>query len=113
MSRAKRRAGWLDRYRSGAGPGVSAPLAAFPPTIRLHIGELALHGFPRLSRHDVADGVSAELTGLIAVDGLPAHLRAASRAYRLRGTPITLAPGAPAGVVGNQIARSVFGGRAR
>jgi hypothetical protein len=113
MSRAQRRAAWLDQHRSGAGPAVSAPLAASPPAVRLHIGELALHGFPRLSRHDVAEAVSAELTGLIAVDGLPAHLRTASRTYRLRGTPITLARRAPAAVVGNQIARSVFGGRAR
>jgi hypothetical protein len=113
MSRAQRRAAWLDQHRSGAGPGIPAPAAPSPAIVRLHIGELALRGFPRLSRHDVADAVSAELTGLIAVEGLPAHLRAPSRTRWLRGMPVTLARGAPPAVVGSQIARSIFGGRGR
>ena len=109
MSRAQSRAAWLDRHRSGAGPAASGPITLSRPVVRLHIGELALHGLPPLSRHDIAEAVGAELTSLIAADGLPARLHEAGRTDRLRGTRIRLARGAPAAVVGSQIARSVLG----
>ncbi len=116
MNRAQRRAAWLDQHRSQAGPAMAAPAPPSHPSrpaVRLHIGELALHGMSPLSRRDVADAVSAELTSLIAAEGLPAQLRAAGRTDRLRGTRIRLDPGARAAVVGSQIASSVFRGHGR
>ena len=108
MSRAQSRAAWLDRHRSGTGPAAPVVVPS-RPVVRLHIGELALHGLPPLSRHDIAEAVGAELTSLIAAEGLPARLREAGRTDRLRGTRIRLARGAPAAVVGSRIARSVLG----
>jgi hypothetical protein len=113
MSRAQRRAAWLGRHRTAAGPAAPAPTVRSRPAVRLHIGELALHGLPPLSRHDVAEAVRAELTGLIAAEGLPAQLLAAGRTERLRGTPITLPRDGQAGAAGSRIARSVFGGSGR
>jgi len=113
MSRAQRRAAWLGRHRTAAGPAASAPVAHVRPAIRLHIGELALHGLPPLPRHDVAEAVRTELTSLIAAEGLPAHLRDAGRTDRVRGTPITLPRGGQGAAAGSRIARSVFGGSGR
>lgn len=116
MNRAQRRAAWLDQHRSRAGPAVTVPAPPSRPSrpaVRLHIGELALHGMSPLSRRDLGDAVKAELSSLIVAEGLPAQLRAAGRTDRLRGTRIRLHPGDRAAVVGSQIARSVFRGHGR
>jgi hypothetical protein len=113
MNRAERRAAWLDRYRSSGSTALSVLAAPDVGPVDLHIGEIMLHGLPRLHRHDVADAVRSELTHLITTAGLPAHLRTAGRTDRLHGGPITMARGGPATAVGRQIAGAVFGGRGR
>jgi hypothetical protein len=113
MSRAQRRAAWLGRHRMADRPAAPGPAARSRPAVRLHIGELGLHGLPPLSRHDVAEAVCAELTGLIAAEGLPAQLLAAGGTERLRGVPITLSRDGQARAAGSRIARSVFGGSGR
>lgn len=111
MSRAERRAAWLDRHRSSPSRPVHGALPAGPaqPDIALHIGELALHGLPPLRRHDVADAVRAELTRLITNDGIPRRLRAPGRAAHLAGGTIMVAPGAGATMIARQVAGAILG----
>jgi hypothetical protein len=110
MNRARRRADWLQRH--GSAPAGAPPAPAIPgvAAVQLHIGEISLNGLPRLSRHDLADAVSAELTSLITTAGLPPALRAAGRTERLGGQTITVARGGQAATVGRQIAGAIFGG---
>jgi hypothetical protein len=113
MNRARRRADWLDRYRSAPAGATPAPAVPGVAAVDLHIGEITLRGLPWLSRRDLADAVRAELTSLITTAGLPAPLRTAGRTDRLHGRPITVARGGQATAVGRQIAGAVFGGRGR
>jgi hypothetical protein len=113
MSRARRRADWLHRHRSAPAGATPAPAIPGVAAVHLHIGEISLQGLPRLSRHDLADAVSAELTSLIAGAGLPPPLRAAGRTERLAGQTITVARGGQAATVGRQVAGAIFGGGGR
>jgi hypothetical protein len=112
VSRARRRADWLERHRAAGRPaGDTGPAGtAGGAVVRLHIGEITLHGLPRLSRHDLAAAAQAELTTLLTTAGLPHPLRTAGRADRLAARPISVAHGAPAAVVGRQIAGAVLWG---
>jgi hypothetical protein len=80
-----------------------------PPSIQLHIGELVLHGFAPADRHHIADAVQAELTRLFAEQGVSSALRQGGEAGRLRAEPISITPAMPAGAIGTQVARSVYG----
>lgn len=79
------------------------------PAIQLHIDELVLHGFAPADRLQIADAVQAELTRLFAEQGASSALRQGGEAGRLQAEPISVTPAMPAGAIGTQVARSVYG----
>lgn len=83
------------------------------PHIDLHIDRLVLHGFEHLDRATLGAAVEAELTRLFAEHGTSATLHEGSRIPRIDGGSFSAAPGATAGTLGVQIARSVYGGMNR
>jgi hypothetical protein len=88
---------------------LQAP-ALLAPDIRFEIGEIVLHGLPRLNRYDLAEGVHAELTQSLLTHGLPSHFRGLDRVNRVDGRQITFDGGARPGQVGQQIAGAILGG---
>jgi hypothetical protein len=113
MNRAEQRAAWRARHRYGS-PARPVPAAASPvPDINFEIGEIALHGLPRLNRLDLAEGVHAELTRSLQADGLPPHFRGLDRVNRVDGGRIAIEPAARPASVGRQIAGAILRGPAR
>jgi hypothetical protein len=82
------------------------------PDIRFEIGEIVLHGLPRLNRHDVAEGVHAALTQSFLTDGLPSHFEALNRVSTVHGGEIAVGQGARPAAVGRQIAGAILGASA-
>ncbi len=78
--------------------------------IKLHIENLVLHDVPVADRAAVGVAMQQELTRLLAEYGLPSPLAPGSTARELNARSIIFPAGAPAGVIGRQIAQSVFGG---
>lgn len=109
MNRAEQRAAWQARHRgASAAPPIPAPEPS-APDIRLEIGEIVLHGLPRLNRHDVAEGVHAALTESLVSDGLPSHFARLNRVSQLPGGRISVGQGARPAAVGRQIAGAILG----
>ncbi len=79
------------------------------PSIRVEIGELVLHGFAPSDRYSIAEAVQCELTRLFAEQGASEALRQGGTADRLRADAIHVTPSMPAGAIGTQVARSVYG----
>ena len=113
MNRAERRGQWLEHYRGMPNPVELAPFEEAPARIDFRIGEIVLHGLPRLNRHDLSETVQAELTRSLAADGLPQHIRGLDRVDRVDGGQITIDGGAKTGLVGQQIAGAILGGVGR
>lgn len=80
-----------------------------PRAIEVHIEELVLHGFPRSSRWDIADGMERELRTLLAEQGLPATWQASPDTISAETLP--LGTQARLATTGAQIARAAFGGK--
>jgi hypothetical protein len=114
VNRNQRRAGWFARYRGQPAPVPDTP-AGTPSgaPLSVHINEIVLWSLPRVARHDVADAIRAELTGLIAAGGLPASWGGTGRTEALRAGPVRLARTGTGAAVGRQIAGAVYGGRGR
>jgi len=87
---------------------MTAPVPS-APDIRFEIGEIVLHGLPRLNRHDVAEGVRATLTQSLVTDGLPAHFAGLNRVRQVQGGRISVGLGARPAAVGRQIAGAILG----
>ncbi len=79
------------------------------PSIRVEIGELVLHGFAPSDRYSIAEAVQNELTRLFAEQGASDALQQGGTADRLRADAIHVTPSMPAGAIGTQVARSVYG----
>ena len=79
------------------------------PSIQLHIDELVLHGFAPADRYRIAEAVQVGLTRLFAEQGVSAALRQGGEASRLKADAINVTPSMPAGAIGLQVARSVYG----
>jgi hypothetical protein len=111
MNRGQRRARWLARRRQGAQAvtATSAP-APGPPSVRVHVEELVLHGFAPGDRRRIGDAVLHELTRLLTEQGVPPQLARAGETERLDADSFALAPGAGARAVGVRTARAVYGG---
>ena len=91
--------------------------------LRVHIGELVLHGFPPGDRARIADAVQAELARLFTEGGVPAALTTGGAVERIdAGGFHTAAAVAPASTgslqtanaartetTGAQIAQTVYG----
>jgi hypothetical protein len=113
MNRAEQRAAWRARHRYGS-PARPDPVTSSPvPDISFEIGEIALHGLPRLNRHDLAESVHAELTRSLQADGLPPYFRGLDRVGRVDGGRIAISPALQPASVGRQIAGAILKGPAR
>ena len=80
--------------------------------IHLHIERLILDGLPLESSHapHVQLAVEAELSRLLAEQGLAAHLRAGGAVPGIRATGIQITEGSQPAAIGTQIAQSVYSG---
>jgi hypothetical protein len=76
--------------------------------VELHIGELVLRGLPYGQRDRLAAAVEAELKRLLDEGGLPPSLAAGGTVPEVRVDDLRLAAGARPGIVGTQIAGSIY-----
>ena len=82
-------------------------------TIRLHIEDLVLEGFPPGDRYRIAAAVEAELTRLFAEQGVPPGLASSRSVPGLDGSSFDVAPNARPQHIGGQVAQALYGGLAR
>jgi len=80
--------------------------------INLHIEQLILDGIdlPPHQRAALTAAVQGELTRLIAVGGISPSLQQGGALAQVAGDRLRLSPGQSPEVMGQQIARSVYGG---
>jgi hypothetical protein len=109
LTRAERRARTAAALRDRA----AIDRRGIPPSIRVHIEELVLHGFPAAGARRIADGLGVELTRLFGSTGLPPAMSAAHGAPIVdAGTIHAATPQAAGGSrLGGAIARAVYGAR--
>jgi hypothetical protein len=82
-------------------------------TIRLHIDELVLYGFPPIDRYRLAESVQAELARLLAEQGVPTGLEQGGSIVRLDGGSFDLAADSRPDRIGVQVAQAIYGGLPR
>lgn len=80
------------------------------PSLDLHIERLNLHGFSALDRHRIGAAMQAELTRLLAEQGIPPALAQGGVMKQLDGGTFEMAAGMPPRIVGVRIARAIYGG---
>ncbi len=80
------------------------------PNVNLHIEELVLEGFAPADRHLIGAAVESELARLFAEQGVPPNLNQSASVATLDGGSFNVASGAKPQAVGENVARSVFGG---
>ena len=78
------------------------------PNVELHIGELILRGLPCGQRYRVAAAVEVELKRLLDEGGLPPSLTTGATVPQVRVDDLRMEAGVKPGVVGTQIAGSVY-----
>ena len=81
-----------------------------PGKIELRIEELVLHGFEPGDRHRVGEAVERELGRLFAERGAPPSLTRSEEVPRVDGGSFELTPGSGAGMIGTQVAQTVYRG---
>lgn len=86
------------------------PNRAMQPDLNLHIEELVVEGLPGMREADLGMAVRAELTRLLAAQGLPTAWSQGAEVGHLNAGSIRLAPNAGPEATGRQIAQSVYGG---
>ncbi len=84
------------------------------PNIKLHIEELALHGFAPGDRYSIADAVEKELSRLLteqfAEPDVSSLWNSGMEAARLDAGAFQVGPGSKPSSIGTQIAQAVHGG---
>ena len=131
MNRGERRAHWLARHRTGMrgtraasqGPVTArrAPGSALHEnvpqaparSVRLHIDELVLHGFPAGSRYSIGDATQQELTRLLTERGVPPRMARSGETVRIDAGSFQVAQGASPNLIGALVATAVYGGPKR
>jgi hypothetical protein len=78
--------------------------------IELHIEELVLHGFAAKDRYAIGEAVQRELTRLFTEQGVHPSLGKGHEVAKLDGGAFQVKEGAKADAIGEQVARSVYGG---
>ena len=81
-----------------------------PSRVEILIDELVLHDFAPGDRHAIAAALETELARLIGKQGAPAVFSQAVDVDQLVGGAFTMTPGAPAAVVGVQVAQGIVEG---
>jgi hypothetical protein len=92
--------------RRPASPHAEAPRSS----VRLHVGELVLHGVSPDDRYRVGDAFQQELTRLFTEQGVPPALRTGRETARLDGGAVRLSPAASAVEIGTRLAEAVYRG---
>ncbi len=78
-------------------------------SLELHIEELVLQGFSPGDRLRIGDALEIELARLITERGLPRWSEAPPMIEQLKGGSFKVTPSAPPQVVGEQLARALYG----
>jgi hypothetical protein len=81
--------------------------------VELNIEELVLHGFPPGNHHRIGDAAERELSRLFAEKGVPSSLGRDVHTPRLDAGAFEMGPDLGPAAVGEQIARSLYGGITR
>jgi hypothetical protein len=129
MNRGQRRAQWLAAHRSNlrgtrAAPqtsGIAGRTATLAPrenvpqasSVRVHIDELVLHGFPAGSRHAIGDATQQELTRLLTERGVPQRMSEPRETARVDAGSFQVRQGARPNVIGSLVANAVYGNTKR
>jgi hypothetical protein len=131
MNRGQRRAEWLAAHRSklsgtraapqqtsgsardAATTSMRAPRENAPqvsaPSVRVHIEELVLHGFPANSRYSIGDAAQLELTRLLTERGVPQRMANPGETARVDAGSFQVRQGARPNVIGALVANAVYG----
>lgn len=80
------------------------------PNLELSIDRLILHGLEGADGHGLREAIEAELTRLLAEEGVPPSLAEGGHVARLPGGKFDVAPGAKPAAIAAQVARAVYGG---
>lgn len=80
------------------------------PAVELHIEKLVLHGFAPCDRHRIGAAVEAELTRMIAEQGVPASLANGGEIALLDAGSFEVAKDSTTKTIGGQVARALYGG---
>jgi hypothetical protein len=78
------------------------------PTVELQIDELILRNVPYAQRHHIAAAVEQALTRLLTEQGVPQSLAQGGYIPQVSVDHIQVTPDAKAGVIGGQIAQSLY-----
>lgn len=142
MNRGQRRAEWLAAHRSKLSGTRAAPqqqqtsgsarhAATFAPrehppeaaknapqafaasSVRVHIEELVLHGFPANSRYSIGDATQRELTRLLTERGVPQRMAEPGETARINAGSFQVRQGARPNVIGALVANAVYGNTKR
>jgi hypothetical protein len=91
---------------------MSSQLSTFnsQPSVRVHIEELVLHGFPSGDRHRIGEAMQRELTRLFTEERTPPDLAKSAEIDRLNGGTFQMTSAPRPEATGAQVARAVFGG---
>jgi hypothetical protein len=84
-----------------------------PLGVELHIGELVLHGFAPGHPGRIGAAVEAELARLLAERGVAPSLARGGATADLDAGSFEVEPSSRADVVGQKVARAVYGGLSR
>jgi hypothetical protein len=78
--------------------------------VELRIEELVLDGFAAYDRYRIGAAMEAEMTRLLAEQGVPLSLARDGEIARLDGGAFEMAAHSRAEVIGAQVARALYGG---
>ena len=127
MNRGQRRARWLAQHGSNlmgtrvtpqtsdiAGRAATGATRENVPrasasSVRLHIDELVLHGFPAGSRYAIGDATQRELTRLLTERGVPQRMSEPCETARVDAGSFQVGQGARPNVIGALVAKAVYG----
>lgn len=80
------------------------------PDVELHIEELVLHGVSRSDARQVGVAVEAELSRMLAEQGLPSGLRGGAEIGVIDAGQVSLGAAARPETTGAAVAKAVYGG---
>lgn len=128
MNRGQRRAQWRSQHRAmlqanraAARPAASAGRESIDASqinaqqitassVRLHIDELVLHGFPAGSRHSIGEATQQELSRLLIERGVPEGMLNPREIARVDAGSFQVARSAKPDAIGALVADAVYGG---
>jgi hypothetical protein len=87
----------------------NVPQAFTASSVRVHIEELVLHGFPANSRYSIGDATRQELTRLLAERGVPERMVNPGATARVDAGSFQMRQGARPHVIGALVACAVYG----